>query len=215
MPTKKPGQAAPKGRQAAFVARQQEDLLALGARVLAELGMNAQIDEIVKFAKVSKTTIYRYFDTREEFLLKSFSHAFGAWQDEALSLTSGKGDLIADFVLPLRLLLHVKVTDPILAKILSHPDFNERKVFLPLSSAPVESYRTLVKAGFVENDQIESRISLFAAAYVQLVSNSVTHLTLVESEQGLSLILQILGFSKAQISKVMKMQLSVDAIQLQ
>ena len=58
---------APGGRQAAYSARNRAALIKAGQEVLAEIGPQATIEQLADHAQVSPTTIYKYFENKENF----------------------------------------------------------------------------------------------------------------------------------------------------
>ena len=63
---KKQAVQAPGGRQAAYSARNRARLIKDAQIVLAEIGPSATIEQIAAHAEVSPTTIYKYFENKDQ-----------------------------------------------------------------------------------------------------------------------------------------------------
>jgi AcrR family transcriptional regulator len=77
-------------RQAAYSARNRARLIKDAQMVLAEIGPSATIEQIAAHAEVSPTTIYKYFENKDQLFLEAISEAwesFILWANS--TMTSG------------------------------------------------------------------------------------------------------------------------------
>jgi len=79
MAGKKQVARAPGGRQAAYTARNRAALIKAGQQVLAEIGPQATIEQLVEYAEVSPTTIYKYFENKEVLFAEAFNQSWENW----------------------------------------------------------------------------------------------------------------------------------------
>lgn len=190
-------------RQSAFIARQKESLLKGGIEVIIAYGLDASIEQIVQINQVSATTIYKYFENRETYLRESALSVWLPMEERAVEFASQAGDPLITFILPMRILLRVKTTEPKMAQILSNADLNYRKIFELTHASALEFFRGMAREGIVPDDRVDFRFMLWSGSMFPLVSSAAGGLPVEEAEKGLELVLPLLGLTKAQIKKVM------------
>jgi len=76
MAVKKQTQAATTSRQAAYSARNRARLIKDAQEVLAEIGPSATIEQIAAHAEVSPTTVYKYFENKDQLFIEALGVAW-------------------------------------------------------------------------------------------------------------------------------------------
>src|SRR4051794_10741133 len=85
-------------------ARNRERLIAAARRAFADYGPDVPLEEIAREAGVSRTTLYRNFDTREQLAAEIYSDNLSRIEQRAAEL-SGRPDAVValvDFVLDIQ-----------------------------------------------------------------------------------------------------------------
>jgi hypothetical protein len=190
-------------RQSAYLARNRASLIVSAQAVLAEVGLNATIEQLSAKAQVSPTTIYKYFESKEALLTEALADA---WQE---FMTWAHGDEIPGssfqgMLNVFRKLLRTKQSHPEFARILKNTLSDTSFVInavRPLAMA------TLQKAASKEDmaiDQFEERVYLWGYTLAGIMSAVfVTEESSPEqSDASLAISLQILDFSKAKSRKL-------------
>ena len=67
---------SPNSRQAAYMARNRAAIITAAQEVLADIGPQATVEQLADHAQISTTTFYKYFDSKEIFLLKWFPFSY-------------------------------------------------------------------------------------------------------------------------------------------
>ena len=119
MAAKKQVAAKPAGRQAAYSARNRAALIKAGQEVLAEIGPSATIEQLASHAEVSPTTIYKYFENKDELFVQALAAAWNSWMEWALSQNLSD-DRLQRIIEIGRRLLRAGQTHPLFALSLIH-----------------------------------------------------------------------------------------------
>lgn len=178
-----------------------------GQAILEKFGLHATTQQIQSVTGVSPSTLYRYFENRETYLSESFASIWVPYIQKCLELSSKFDDELVAMVLPMRMVLNVKQSNPQIAAIIGHKDFNIEWAFSEVGADWVPHYQSLVNSGSLPNQMPEARILPFAGATALLIRSSVQGLDPAQASAGLGFALSILGLSKSQITKVMKVPL--------
>jgi len=195
-------------RQSAYIARNRIALIKSAQEILAEVGLQATIEQIVIKAQVSPTTIYKYFESKDALLSEALADA---WQ-EFMSWAHGDeipGSSFQGMIDVFRKLLRAKQSHPQFARILKNT--------LSDSSFVIDAVRplamaTLQKAASKEDiavDQFEERVYLWGYSLTGIMNGVfVTEaLSPEKADDSLAISLQILDFSKAKAKKLVSHQL--------
>lgn len=188
--------------------RSRATFLRQGQEILETYGPNATTQEIQSVTGVSTTTLYRYFKSREAFIIESFRSIWVPWIQNSLELASRFDDDLIAMVFPIRMLLGINKTNPRLAAIIVHKDFRSEEMYLEIRQDWVNHFKSLVETGVLPSGREEARMLIFVGAAMFLVKNTLQGLTLEEANRGLELALSVLGLSDSQIEKVMQVPLS-------
>ena len=208
---KKPEPPAPAG-YVAHNERSRAAFLRDGVHVLETFGIDATTAQIQSVTGVSPTTLYRYFKNRETYLSESFGSVWVPWIQKSLELSSKFDDELITLVYPMRMILSLHKTNPTLAAIMAHKDWQIESVFPEFQGEWVGHYRSLVKSGVLPNNQAEARILPFSGAVLALVKSSFDGENPEKVNLGFEVALSMLNLSSAQIKKVMQVPLPVDEL---
>lgn len=203
---KEPGTAAPAG-YSAHHERSRAAFLRDGVHVLETFGIDATTAQIQSVTGVSPTTLYRYFKNRETYLSESFGSVWVPWIQKSLELASEFDDELITLVYPMRMILSLHRTNPTLAAIMAHKDWQTESAFPEFQGEWVGHYRSLVESGVLPNNQAEARILPFSGAVLALVKSSFDGLDSEKVNIGFEVALSMLNLSSAQIKKVMQVPL--------
>jgi AcrR family transcriptional regulator len=206
---KKPEPPAPAG-YVAHNERSRAAFLRDGVHVLETFGIDATTAQIQSVTGVSPTTLYRYFKNRETYLSESFGSVWVPWIQESLELASKFDDELITLVYPMRMILSLHKTNPTLAAIMAHKDWQIESAFPEFQGEWVGHYRSLVKSGVLPNNQAEERILPFSGAVLALVKSSFDGENSEKVNVGFEVALSMLNLSSAQIKKVMQVPLPLE-----
>ena len=178
-----------------------------GQAILEKYGVNATTQQIQSVTGVSPSTLYRYFESREAYLSDSFLSVWTPYIERCLELSLRFNDELLAMVVPFRMVLNVKQVNPQLAAILGHKDFNIDWAFAEVGADWVVHYMSLVEKGLLPNHLAEARVLPFSGAGALLIRSAVQGLDPEQVNAGFGFALSILGLTKAQVTKVMKVPL--------
>jgi AcrR family transcriptional regulator len=181
-----------------------------GVQVLKTFGPFATTAQIQSVTGVSPTTLYRYFKNREAFLSESFGSVWVPWIQKSLDQASKFDDGLIALVLPMRMILGLKQTNPTLAAIMGHKDWQVESAFPEFQNDWVQHYKSLVKTGVLPDEQADARILPFSGAMLALVKGAFQGLDPVRANEGFGVALSMLNLSNAQIKKVMQVPLPLE-----
>jgi len=211
MAGKKQAAELPSGRQAAYSARNRARLIKDAQMILAEIGPSATIEQIAAHAEVSPTTIYKYFENKDQLFIQALGEMWHGWVPWAFAQSSATDDLEAVFDVTRRL-FRVKETHPHFAQVLHNtlremPDFfihaDEKTAKRVLSE--------LASAGLLNSENFEYRYQLWESLYFGLVSSVHVTETLspAEADVALGIGLSVWGISEAKAKKIISRPLKL------
>ena len=178
-----------------------------GQAILERFGLHATTQQIQSVTGVSPSTLYRYFENRETYLSESFESIWFPYIQNCLEISAKFDDELVSMVLPMRMVLNLKQTHPQLAAIIGHKDFILDWFFEKVGEDWLSHYRSLVSSGMLPGDMTEARVIAFTGAGAQLVKSAIQGMDPDQASAGLGFALSILGLSKAQIARIMKVPL--------
>lgn len=203
MASKKPTILGSSGRQAAYTARSRAALIESALQVLAEIGPNATIEQLVDQAQVSPNTIYNHFESKE----KLFSEALDQiWQEWLIWAYEGKpvGESFQAMITVYRKLFLVGETHPLLSSILKNnlgsPDF----LIQAVQGKSLEDLKKVVVQGHLSEDAFEQRVLLWTYCLVGILHGVHVNKTLSPSQadEALEIALSIWNLSPAKAKKL-------------
>ena len=212
MAGKKQVAKAPGGRQAAYTARNRAALIKAGQQVLAEIGPQATIEQLVEYAQVSPTTIYKYFENKESLFAEAFNQSWEEWIEWSNQFETS-GDRLERVLDTGRKLFWVKQHNPLFAKILHNtlkePALATRAVLVEGSRV----FKELAKAGDLKIEDFDKRILLWANIYGGILTGIYVSgsLSPAEANTAFGIGLSVWGISEAKAKKLVARPLNFNA----
>jgi AcrR family transcriptional regulator len=204
MATKKQAEKTTGNRQAAYSARNRARLIKDAQIVLAEIGPTATIEQIASYAEVSPTTIYKYFENKDELFVEALKEAwldFISWAN----LHAAPGDMLEITLDNGRKLLWARKSHPLYANML-HNCLNQMPDFLVLSDKGVgkKIFSALAASGDVKQEDFEKRFVLWTNLYTGLLKSVFVseELSPSEAEVAFGIGLSVWGISEAKAKKL-------------
>jgi len=201
-------------RQAAYSARNKARLIRDAQEVLAEIGPSATIEQIAAHAEVSPTTIYKYFENKDELFIQALGEMWHKWISWAFAQTSTTDDLEA-VVDVQRRLFRVKETHPGLAKVL-HNTLKEMPDFFIQADEKIAKrvLSELASAGQLTAENFEYRYLLWESTSIGLLSSVHVTETLspAEADVAMAIGMSLWGISEAKAKKLISRPLELASI---
>jgi len=190
-------------RQSAYIARNRAALIKSAQEVLAEAGLHATIDQLATNAQVSPTTIYNYFESKENLLAQALDEAL---QDWVLWAHAGEapGVSFQKMIDVCRKLFRVKQTHPQFAKILKNALVDPNFVIGAVKAAAVSDIQEIARIEGWGLDQFEERVYLWSYSLAGIMSGIYVteELSPEVADKSLELSLHLLDISKAKAAKL-------------
>jgi AcrR family transcriptional regulator len=208
MAVKKQAATVPGGRQAAYTARNRAALIKAGQQVLAEVGPQATIEQLVEYAEVSPTTIYKYFENKEALFAEAFNQSWESWIEwsNQVRLPGERLEMVLDTG---RKFFWAKKHDPLFAKIL-HNTLQDRSLAIKaVSEEGKRVFKELAKSGAISNVHFEERWTLWSNILAGLLASVYVSedLSPSQAEVAFGIGLSVWGISEAKASKIINRQL--------
>jgi AcrR family transcriptional regulator len=204
MPGKKKVDQSSGNRQAAYSARNRARLIKDAQIVLAEIGPSATIEQIAAHAEVSPTTIYKYFENKDQLFVEALGEAwvsFILWANQEMEI----GDMLEITLDTGRKLFWAKKSHPLFANML-HNALNQMPDYPMLADKGrgKKIFKALAAAGDVKQDDFEKRWVLWTNLYAGLVKSVyVTEdLSPAEADVAFGIGLSVWGISEAKAKKL-------------
>jgi len=198
-------------RQAAFAARNKARLIKNAQEVLAEIGPSATIEQIASHAEVSPTTIYKYFENKDELFIQALGEMWHGWVPWAFAQSSTTDDLEAVFDVSRRL-FRVKETHPHFAQVI-HNTLREMPEFFIRADEKTGKrvLSDLASAGLLSSDNFEYRYQLWESLFFGLVASVHVTETLspAEADVAMGIGLSVWGISEAKAKKIISRPLKL------
>jgi AcrR family transcriptional regulator len=215
MATKKQAEKTTGNRQAAYSARNRARLIKDAQMVLAEIGPTATIEQIASYAEVSPTTIYKYFENKDELFVEALKEAwldFISWAN----LHAAPGDMLEIALDNGRKLLWARKSHPLYANML-HNCLNQMPDFLVLSDKGVgkKIFSALAASGDVKQEDFEKRFVLWTNLYTGLLKSVFVseELSPSEAEVAFAIGLSVWGISEAKAKKLVSRPLLLPPVE--
>jgi AcrR family transcriptional regulator len=210
MAVKKQTVEATGSRQAAYSARNRARLIKDAQEVLAEIGPTATIEQIAAHAEVSPTTVYKYFENKDQLFIEALGEAwvgFLIWSNQfkapgdtfERTLDSGRklfwaGQTHPQFASMLQNCLNG------MAEFLIHSDNGEGK----------KAFYEFAKAGALELEDFDKRFLMWTDVYNGILKSVFVTEELSPSEANVAfgIGLSIWGVSEAKAKKLISRPLA-------
>ena len=203
------------GRQAAYAARNRAFLVKTGQEVLAEIGPSATIEQIASHAQVSPTTIYKYFENKDELFFQAMAEMWMSWLQWSSS-ESAPGTRLEMVLDTGRKILWARETHPLFADML-HNALVEMPN-LPVLSDKGEGKRVfseLAASGELKQDDFDQRFILWTNTYTGLLKSVFVYEELSPAEANIAfgIGLSVWGISEAKAKKIISRPLVFPRVQ--
>jgi len=204
MSAKKDSAEETSSRQAAYSARNRARLVKDAQEVLAEIGPSATIEQIASHAEVSPTTIYKYFEHKDNLFVEALSTA---WMEFLMWANEQKvpGDRLERTLDSGRKLFWARQTHPLFAQML-HNCLNEMSDFLVQSDRGEGKrvFSELAASGDLKQVDFEQRWILWQNLFNAILKSVFVteELTPSEAEVALGIGLSVWGISEAKAKKL-------------
>ena len=191
------------GRQAAYTARSRAALIESAQQVLAEIGPNATIEQLVEHAKVAPNTIYNHFESKE----KLFSEALDQiWQEWLIWAYEGKrvGESFQAMITVFRKLFLVSETHPLLSSILKNNLGSPEFLIQAIQGEGLNDLKRSGVQGELSKEAFEQRGLLWSYCLVGILHGVHVTKTLSPSQadDALEIALTIWNLSPAKAKKL-------------
>jgi AcrR family transcriptional regulator len=192
------------GRQAAYSARNKARLIADAQEVLAEIGPSATIEQIASHAQVSPTTIYKYFENKDQLFIQALAEMWMSWLQWA-NQEKAPGSRLESTLDSGRKLFWARQTHPLYADIL-HNSLDQMPSFLILADQGRGKlvFSEIAASGDIVQDDFEQRYILWSNTYTGLLKSVFVYEELTPDEANIAfgIGLSIWGISEAKAKKM-------------
>jgi AcrR family transcriptional regulator len=202
------------GRQAAYSARNRARLIKNAQEVLAEIGPSATIEQIAAHAEVSPTTVYKYFENKDQLFIEALGEAwvgFLIWSSEIKT----PGDRFERTLDIGRRVFWARQTHPLFAQML-HNCLNDMSEIIILSDRGEgkKAFRAFAASGELNEDDFDERYVLWTSLYIGLLKSVfVTEdLSPEEATTAFGIGLSVWGVSEARAKKIVSRPLGLAAV---
>jgi len=210
MAVKKQTQAVTASRQAAYSARNRARLIKDAQEVLAEIGPSATIEQIAAHAEVSPTTVYKYFENKDQLFIEALGEAwvgFLIWSNQF----KAPGDRLERTLDSGRKLFWARQTHPQLAQML-HNCLDEMAEFLAQADngEGKKAFYEIADGGDLKLEDFDKRFTLWINIYNGILrSVFVTEeFTPEEANVAFGIGLSVWGISEAKAKKLISRPLA-------
>ena len=191
-------------RQAAYSARNRARLIKDAQIVLAEIGPSATIEQIAAHAEVSPTTIYKYFENKDQLFQVALGEAwigFLIWAN----LLKAPGDRLERTLDSGRKLFYARKSHPLFAEML-HNCLTEMPDLFSLADRGEgkKVFKEIAASGELKADDFEKRFVLWINIYVGILKSVFVtkELSPAEADVALGIGLSVWGISEAKAKKL-------------
>lgn len=198
--------SAPKigGRQAAYLARTRSALIIAAQEVLAEFGPGATIEQLSDHAKVSPTTIYKHFESKDLLFAEALKQI---WEDWVIwsNLPLNPGSSLEATLDSGRKLFWVADTHPLLGRILQKTLHAPAFLISAVAEGAFRAFRDYAERGSIELEDFDKRLIVWTYGFVGLLNSVLVtqQLTPKEAEAGLGIGLSLWGLSQNRIDELL------------
>ena len=198
------------GRQAAYAARNRAALVKAGQEVLAEIGPSATIEQLAGHAQVSPTTIYKYFENKDELFIQAIAEMWISWLQWSSS-ERAPGTRLEMTLDTGRKLFWARKTHPLFANML-HNSLEQMPNFLILSDKGEGKrvFSELAASGELKQDDFDQRYILWTNTYTGLLKSVFVYEEISPADANIAfgIGLSVWGISEAKARKIISRPLS-------
>ena len=195
---------APGGRKSAFVARNRRRIIQAAQQVMAESGAFSTIEEVSELAEIAVSTIYKHFETRDALFEAALAEAMYEWELWAFEQAGTGANELERFVKPMRLLLRIRESHPLYAKMIAINPSTVLSAMPTLTAHMATNARDLARAGLLVVDNFELRLRNLQGALLQTFLHVLTepNVDYKEIDKALEIALGMIGISANQAKEL-------------
>ena len=192
------------GRKSAFVARNRKRIVQAAQQVMAESGAFSTVEEVSEVAEIAVSTIYKHFETRDALFEAALAEAMYEWELWAFEQVDADANELERFVKPVRLLLRIRESHPLYAKMIAINPSTVLSAMPTLTAHMATNARDLANAGLLVVDNFELRLRNLQGALLQTFLHVLTepNVDYKEIDKALEIALALIGVSANQAKKL-------------
>ena len=192
------------GRKSAFVARNRKRIVQAAQQVMAESGAFSTVEEVSELAEIAVSTIYKHFETRDALFEAALAEAMYEWELWAFEQVDADANELERFVKPVRLLLRIRESHPLYAKMIAINPSTVLSAMPTLTAHMATNARDLANAGLLVVDNFELRLRNLQGALLQTFLHVLTepNVDYKEIDKALEIALALIGVSANQAKKL-------------
>jgi AcrR family transcriptional regulator len=197
-------------RQVAYSARNRSRLVRDAQNVLAEIGLEATMEQLSSRAEVSPTTIYKYFGSKEALFSEAILQMWQEWLEWACEAET-PCESFESWVTTNRKFLRARQTHPffgrVLRNILGNPDF----LLHTLKGPSEKALKLLAKRGEIVADDLDIKVLLWSQAEAGIFSgvHATETLSPIQADHALGLSLKLFNISDSRIKELLSKDLNL------
>ena len=197
-------------RQVAYSARNRLRLVRDAQDVLADIGLEATMEQLAFRAEVSPTTIYKYFGSKEALFSEAILQMWQEWLQWACEAET-PCESFESWVTTNRKFLRVRQTHPFFGRVLQHILGNPDFLLHTLNGPSRKALKLLEKRGEIPGDDLEIKILLWSQAEAGIFSgvHATEVLSLTEADYALGLSLKLFNISDSRIKELLSKDLNL------
>jgi len=182
---------------------------------LAEIGPSATIEQIAAHAEVSPTTIYKYFENKDQLFVEALGEAWSSfimWANQA----NTSGDRLEITLDSGRKLFYARNSHPLYANMLHNSLDQMPGVLLQSDNGEGKKvFKALAAAGHLKQDDFEKRFGLWANLYLGLLKSVYVteELSPAEADIAFGIGLSIWGISETKAKKLISRPLKFPPVE--
>jgi AcrR family transcriptional regulator len=201
---KKAPEVAKGGRKSAYVARNRNRIVQAAQQVMAESGTESTIEAVSEVAEIAVSTIYKHFETRDALFEAALAEAMYEWEIWAFDQADEASSELERFVKPVRLLLRIRESHPLYAKMIATNPATVLNAMPTLTAHMSKDARALAKAGLLVTDDFEVRLRNLQGALLQTFLYALTSpdLDFKEIDKALEVALGMIGIAPDQAKRL-------------
>ena len=198
------------GRMAAYKERNRLSLIKSAQEVLAEVGPDATIEELASHAEVSTTTIYKYFENKDELFAVALYNKWVEWVIWSHGME--RNSSLEEIIKSIRQMMWVKETDPFFASIIKNVLGTHLFSMESVSTQDYDAFKKFANQGIIEKENFDIRFDIFCNSVFGLMHSVYVEETMKpeEAEEGLKMLLEIFKVPKGKITKIFNLPLMFD-----
>jgi AcrR family transcriptional regulator len=197
------------GRKSAYVARNRTRIVQAAQHVMAESGAESTIETVSEVAEIAVSTIYKHFESRDALFEAALAEAMYDWEHWAFGQVSEDSTELERFVRPLRLLLRIKESHPLYAKMIATNPNTVLSAMPTLTAHMAADARVLAKAGLLVIDDFEVRLRNLQGSLLQTFLYVLVEpdIELTEIDKAIEIALGMIGISPEQAKQLCSLPL--------